>query len=85
MLSKLVICAAGSVLVAGCANGWPRVHHLHQTANTDCMPTGSKIARATDCAISQPTSSASQGDLDRQNQQGLGTVQVPALQNTIPR
>lgn len=84
MSRQLVICAAVAALAAGCANGWPRVHHLHQTANTDCMPTGSKIAR-TDCAVSQPTSSESQSDLDRQNQQGMGTVQIPAQTQGLPR
>lgn len=71
------MCAALSALVSGCANGWPRVHHHHQVVNTECTPTGSKIAR-TDCLISQPTTSTSQGDLDQQGQQGMGSVQTPA-------
>jgi hypothetical protein len=78
-----MICAVASALASGCANGWPRVHH-HQTANVDCVPTGSKIGRS-DCTISQPTTSTGGGDMDANQQQGMGNVVAPVQGPAGPR
>jgi hypothetical protein len=80
MLRVIVICAAASILTVGCANGWPRVHHLHTVADAACLPTASKIPRS-DCATSQPNTSTSGGDLDRDNPQGQNLVVIPAKHN----
>ena len=67
MFRTLLACLTGSLLLAGCANGWPTARHPGPStvAAAGCVPTTSKIARH-DCTTTSPGGQTSGGDWDRE-------------------
>jgi hypothetical protein len=84
MRTLLTIAALlATLLVAGCADGWPRVHHKAVWA-VDCVPTASRIGRNS-CVTTNPTMSTTGEAADKEQQPGQSVVRPPVSNGPGPR
>ena len=77
MLRTLLACLTGSLVLSGCANGWPTARHPAPgtVVAAGCVPTTSKIARH-DCTTTTPGGQTSGSDWDRES--------PPVQSGTVP-
>lgn len=69
MSRTLILSVLASLMLSGCANGWPTARHpLRSTASAkNCVPTSSKIDRA-DCRTPEAGGAITGEDIDRGGQ-----------------